>query len=493
MAAASLVIDYVLNVAVSVAAGVAALTSAFPALLAWTPELCVVVLLVIAAINLRGIAMSARLFALPAAVFVVAVLIVVGIGLIHGGPVHPLPAPTQPVTVGSVGILLVLAAFGNGCAALTGVEAIANATPSFRKPRQRRARTAEAGLGLLLGVLLISLAVVIDRYGARPVAGRTILSLVTEGSLGNGVGYVVVQLSTVVLLALAANTSYGGLPVLAAKLAADDFLPHVFGLRADRMVHRYGVFVLAALSGALLIGTAGNVNILVPLFAIGVFVGFLLCQVGMFRHWREVRGRAWRWKAAFSVFGAAMTAAALLVVTASKFLEGGWLIVLVLPLLLVVGFTVVRRAYQRIGAAIDVDAMPAQPRRTGCVVVVPVVSITRLAAESLSTAMSMGDRVVALHVAFDDETEANRKFAERWQQWRPDVPLVMLDSAHRTIDEPIVRYVKSLPEGRVVVLIGEIEPTRLWERILRNRRGRRWWLARSVAVRVRSCAVCGSG
>jgi amino acid transporter len=178
VAAASLVIDYVLNVAVSVAAGVAALTSAFPALLPWTVELCVLVLLIITAINLRGIAMSARLFAIPAAIFVVAVLVVIAIGLFHNGPLHHIPAPTQQATVGSVGLLLVLAAFGNGCAALTGVEAIANATPSFRTPRQRRARHAEAGLGLLLGILLIGLAVVINRYDARPVEGRTILSLV---------------------------------------------------------------------------------------------------------------------------------------------------------------------------------------------------------------------------------------------------------------------------------------------------------------------------
>jgi hypothetical protein len=304
------------------------------------------------------------------------------------------------VAYGPEAIVLVLADAGSVGMGATVPVTIANATPSFRKPRQVRARTAEAGLGLLLGVLLIGLAVVIDRYGARPVEGRTILSLVTEGSLGSGIGYVVVQLSTVVLLALAANTSYDGLPVLAAKLAADDFLPHVFGLRADRMVHRYGVFVLAALAGALLIGTGGNVNILVPLFAIGVFAGFLLCQVGMFRHWRLVRGRAWQWKPAFSAFGAVLTASALVVVTASKFFEGGWLIVLVLPLL-VLAFTTVRRAYQKIGTAIEVDAVPEQPRRTGCVVVVPVVSITRLAAESLSAAMSMGDRVVAVHVAFD--------------------------------------------------------------------------------------------
>ncbi|EWM14998.1 LOW QUALITY PROTEIN: membrane protein, partial [Kutzneria sp. 744] len=315
VAGASLVVDYVLNVAVSVAAGVAALTSAFPTLLPWTTELCVLVLLVVTGVNLRGIVVGAKAFALPAAVFVVSVLVVIVVGLFR--PEVTAPA-SQSTTVGGVGVLLVLAAFGNGCSALTGVEAIANATPSFRTPRRRRARRAEAGLGLVLGVLLIGLAALIQRADVRPEAGRTILSLVTEGSVGDGWLYVVIQLSTVLLLALAANTSFGGLPVLAAKLARDDYLPHVFGLRADRLVHRHGVLVLAVLSGALLVGAEGRVDVLVPLFAIGVFVGFALAQIGMVRHWRAERGRGWVPKAVLNGFGAALTIAALIDVTASQ-------------------------------------------------------------------------------------------------------------------------------------------------------------------------------
>lgn len=191
----------------------------------------------------------------------------------------------------SVGILLVLAAFANGCVALTGVEAIANATPSFRRPRASRATRAELGLGLTLGFLLIGLAVLIQRFGARPVDGRTLLSLLAEGSIGTGAGYFVVQFSTVVLLMLAANTSYGGLPVLLARLAADGALPHVFGLRADRHVYRSGLTVLA---GGLLVFSGGEVSVLVPMFAIGVFIGFALCQAGMVRHWWLARGdRRW--------------------------------------------------------------------------------------------------------------------------------------------------------------------------------------------------------
>jgi amino acid transporter len=413
---------------------------------------------------------SAKLFILPTAVFVVAVGAVVVVGLVRGTPVHPLPAPTQPVTTGSVGVLLVLAAFANGCSALTGVEAIANATPSFRRPRQARARRSEATLGLVLGVLLIGLAVVVQRFDARPVAGRSLLSLVTEGSLGTGVLYTVVQLATMLLLALAANTSFGGLPVLAARLSADGYLPHLFGLRADRLVHRYGVGVLAVLAAGLLLFSRGQVDLLVPLFAVGVFVGFFLCQVGMVRHWRGERGRGWRWRATVNGTGAALTAVAALVITITKFPHGAWLIVVMIPVLVLL-FTRVRAAYRRIGDQLGVGSLPARPRRRDTVVVVPVVAITRLASELLSTALGMGHRVVAVHVAYPDETAAARAMVRDWTEWRPEIPLVLLESPRRELGPPLVGYVRGLPEERVIVLIGEVQPGRLWERMLKNRRG----------------------
>jgi amino acid transporter len=468
--AASLIVDYVLNVAVSVAAGVAALTSAFPALLPWTLELCLVVLAVVTAVNLRGVVASAKLFIVPTAVFVLAVGMVIVVGLVRGAPLHPLPAPTQAGTVGSVGILLVLAAFANGCSALTGVEAIANATPSFRVPRQGRARHAEAALGLVLGTLLIGLAVVVQRFDALPVAGRSLLSLVSEGSLGTGVPYLVVQLATMLLLALAANTSFGGLPVLAARLSRDGYLPHLFGLRADRLVHRYGVVILAVLAGGLLLFSRGRIDVLVPLFAVGVFIGFFLCQVGMVRHWRRERGRGWRTRAAINGLGAVLTGVAALVITVTKFVHGAWLIVLVIPLLVLL-FTRVHAAYTRIGGQLGVGGLPPRPREVDSIVVVPVVAITRLTSELLSTALCMGDRVAAVHVGYPDEMDASRAMARTWNDWRPEIPLVLLDSPHRELGPPLARYIRTLDAGRVIVLVGEVQPVHLWERMLKNHRG----------------------
>jgi amino acid transporter len=482
VAAASLVVDYVLNVAVSVAAGVAALTSAFPALLPWTVELCLAVLVVVAAVNLRGVVAGGKLFALPALVFVASLVVLIVVGLVRGAPLNPLPPTDAVITPQTVGVLLILAAFANGCAALTGVEAIANATPSFRAPRRVRARRAEAGLGIVLGALLIGLAVLIQQFDAGPVEGRTLLSILAEGSIGTGWFYVVVQLATVLLLGLAANTSYGGLPVLAARLAGDGALPHVFGLRGDRQVYRASIVVLTVLAAVLLLVSGGEVSVLVPLFAIGVFVGFALCQAGMLRHWWVERGAHWQQRAALNLLGTVLTGAAAIVLVAEKFVSGAWLIVLVIPLLVLL-FSTVRRAYTRIGTVLEIDECPQRPRVEASVVVVPVVGISRLTEESLSAALSMGDRVVAVHVLLGEEPDDRAAAADlqrRWQEWRPDVSLVLLSGVDedehpsRVLGPAIARYLRGLTgpgTERVFLLIGEVAPDHWWEQVLFNRRG----------------------
>ena len=290
IAAASLIVDYILNAAVGVSAGVEALTSAFPGLYPDRVVLCLVVLALITAANLWGVAESARLFIVPTIIFVVAIAAVIIGGLIRAHPLVPV-AHNLPQVTQTVGLLLLLKAFASGCSALTGVEAIANAVPSFRTPRVRRAQHTEMWLGILLGAMLLGLAVLIRKFHATPSPSETVLAELTAASLGRNVAFYVVQLITTVLLALAANTSFGGLPVLASLLARDNFLPHLFSLRADRQVHRYGVGVLAAAAAALLVASKGDTQALIPLFAIGVFVGFTLSQAGMVRHWHQQRGR----------------------------------------------------------------------------------------------------------------------------------------------------------------------------------------------------------
>ncbi|MFJ1708426.1 APC family permease [Kitasatospora sp. NPDC088346] len=481
-AAASLVIDYVLNVAVSVTAGVAALTSAFPGLYGERVWLCLGVLTLVTAVNLRGIAESARWFMAPTAVFVLSILAIIAAGLFRGAPASTAAATGHASALAgsatTVGVLLLLKAFAAGCSALTGVEAIANAVPTFRTPGVRRAQRTEVALGALLGVMLIGLAVLIGRFHLQPVEGVTVLAQLADASLGHGFGFYLVQFATVILLALAANTSFGGLPVLLRLLARDNHLPHVFALRADRQVHRHGVLFLAVVSAALLVASGGDMNSLVPLFAIGVFVGFTICQVGMVRHWRQERGPRWRGRALLNGFGALLTGIAALVVAGTKFTEGAWGICLALPLLVLL-FEAVHRAYGRIGERLELGRIPAPVAPQRSLVVVPVHAITRLTREALCAAASLGDDVLAVTVVHTSPDEEDRRAAEAlrrdWELWRPGVPLVEVPAGHRRVGAPLADYVNRLASDRshdrITVLVPEVEPARLWQRALQNQRG----------------------
>ncbi|MCS0603653.1 APC family permease [Streptomyces sp. LP11] len=480
VAAASLVLDYVLNVAVAVTAGVAALTSAFPALYDDRLWLCLAVLALITGVNLRGIVESAKAFVVPTVVFVGSILVLIAVGLFRSHPVSTAAAAGHASVVAdnasTVGALLLLKAFASGCAALTGVEAIANAVPSFRVPRTRRAQRAEVALGAVLGLMLIGLSVLIGRFHLQPVEGVTVLAQLADASLGHNWAFYVIQFATMILLALSANTSFGGLPVLLKLLARDNYAPHVFALKADRQVHRHGVLALALVSAALLVLSGGDTNTLVPLFAIGVFVGFTVAQVGMVRHWRLERGGGWRGKALLNGFGALLTGVATVVVTASKFTEGAWLIVIALPAL-VAAFEAVHRAYGRIGERLGLGRVPEPPHRERSLVVVPVSSLSRLTSEALTAAASLGEEVRAVTVCYADPEDRARTsaFERSWAQWDPGVELVRLPCERRGLGRPIAAYVRAVaaaaPGTRVTVLIPEAEPERLWQRLLQNQRG----------------------
>ncbi|MFE3606757.1 APC family permease [Streptomyces goshikiensis] len=480
VAAASLILDYVLNVAVSVTAGVAALTSAFPEAYGQRTWICLGVLALVTAVNLRGVVDSAKLFLLPTALFVGAVLAMITVGLFRDGPLSTASASGHAPVLGegatTVGALLLLKAFVAGCSALTGVEAVANAVPSFRAPAARRAQRTEVALGALLGVMLIGLSVLIGRFHLQPVEGVTVLAQLADASFGHGLAFYVVQFATVVLLALAANTSFGGLPVLMSLLARDNHLPHLFALKADREVHRHGVLALAAVSAALLVFSGGDTNTLVPLFAIGVFVGFTICQVGMVRHWSGERPSGWRAKAALGGCGALLTGVAAVVVTATKFTEGAWLIVLALPLL-VLGFEKVDRTYTQIGERLELGRVPQAPTRARSLVVVPVSGLSKLTCRALTAARSLGDEVLAVTVTHPapEDRRAAEALRRDWELWSPGVELVEVTSPTRALGRPVSGYVRELtatnPDAQVTVLIPETEPARLWQRILQNQRG----------------------
>src|SRR5580700_4375696 len=440
VAAASLIVDYVLNAAVGVSAGIEALYSAFPVLYGARVWLCLAVLALITGLNLWGVSESAKVFTVPTLLFILSMAAVIAGGLIRAHPAVALNHQIGPTTE-AIGILLLLKAFASGCSALTGVEAIANAVPEFRKPRARRAQHTEMWLGILLGAMLIGLGILIRKFHVVPHSNITVLAQLTEASLGHNFAYYAIGLITTVLLALAANTSFGGLPVLASLLARDNFLPHMFGLRADRQVHRYGVVVLAVLAAALLVASKGNTQALVPLFAVGVFVGFTLSQLGMVRHWTSERPRGFALKVAVNGTGAVLTAATTVIELISKFTEGAWLIVLVIPGLVLL-FNQVSKSYARIGALLEIGQLPEQPSKRASLVIVPVGGLSRLTAEGLSTAMSLGDEVIAVTVCYadPDDVAADVSFRDEWNDWHPDVELITLRSTHRALAKPIVKY-----------------------------------------------------
>ncbi len=492
IAAGSLIVDYVLNAAVGVSAGVAALTSAFPKLYGATVPICLIVLALITAANLWGVAESARLFIVPTLAFIFAIALVITAGLVHS---HPVITPPRhlPAVAESVGILLLLRAFASGCSALTGVEAIANAVPSFRKPRVKHAQNTEAWLGTLLGLMLIGLAILIKKYHVTPDPRETVLAQLAAAGLGKGIAYYFVQLITTVLLALAANTSFGGLPVLASLLARDNYLPHLFFLRADRQVHRYGVVVLAVFAAILLVIARGNTQRLVPLFAIGVFVGFTLSQAGMVRHWRQGRQPGWEWRATINGVGAVLTLAAFVVELTSKFTEGAWVVAIVIPLLVLM-FARVHTTYARIGRLLELGKLPPHPEQIASLVVVPVGGISRLTQEGISAALSLGDEVVAVTVCYNDPDDEvmDTRLRQQWDEWDPGVPLVMLHTSHRSLGPPIVEYLRNLEADdkyhRIVVLIPEVQPARPWQRILHNQRG--FVLDRAIQRGTTNVVIC---
>jgi amino acid transporter len=473
VAAAALVVDYTLTVAVSVAAGTGALTSAFPGLAPATVPICLATLAVITVLNLRGLGDAARAFLLPTMVFIIGLLAIIAIGLIHPLAVHAtlpghslLPARAlEPVSV-----LLLLKAFSAGCSALTGVEAIANGVPLFKAPRVPRAKRTELLLGGILGTMLLGLAVLASRWHIGPRSGQTVLSQIMAMAVGRHWAYYLMSLTITVVLALAANTSFGGLPVLASLLARNNYLPHLYALRDDRQVFASGILTLGVLSGALLVAVAGHTLALIPLYAIGVFTGFSLSQSGLVVHWRRTRPPRWRYRAGLNGLGAAATAVATVVFLVTKFTEGAWVVVLAVPVFIAM-FTRIHRYYDRAGRALGIGAIPDQPEGSTTAVVVPVAGVSRLAQRGISDALSISRHVVAVTVVHDNDATSASEFQRQWARWNPGVPLRVLHTEYASVAGPIVAYVDRLRQRRgrrVFVLIPVAVPEKLRYRFLHN-------------------------
>jgi amino acid transporter len=491
LAAASLVVDYVLTVAVSLSAGADSLASVFPPLAHHTLALCIAGLAVLAVINLVGIAESAKVLMGPTLLFIAGIFAIVIFGFFEDHPVAVIGDDLGPIhATEALGVVVILKAFSAGCSSLTGVEAIANAVPAFRSPAVKRAQRCEIALGVLLGAMLLGLALQIRLHQVVPRGNVTILAQLSAGAFGTGWPFYVINLSVTLVLAFAANTSFGGLPVLLQLLARDHRLPHMFALRAEKPVFRYGVTMLALLAAAVLLIVNADTQRLLPVFAIGVFIGFTISQTGLVLHWRRERGPRWVGYALLNGFGAVLTAVAGIVLFASKFTEGAWLLLILVPSLILL-FDRIERYYQYAAVQLGLGKVPAKPVRgvdTQSMIVVPIVAVSCVAERAVQAALRMGGEIVPITVEVDPDS--TQRVVKQWQDWDPGLELTVLPSPHRSLVTPTINFVRSeIDKGRhVTVLLAQVSPKHWRHRLLYNQRGP----LLEAALRTRTDAIIAS-
>jgi amino acid transporter len=471
LAAASVVVDYVLTVAVSLSAGAASLASVFPGLVHHLLLVSMAGLVILTVVNMFGIQESAKLLVLPMFVFLISIFATILVGALRSHPVAIIGTKQAFPATETLGILLLLKAFAAGCSAVTGVEAISNGVPAFRKPAVRTAQRAEISLGVLLGAMLLGLSILIRAHDVLPRGGVTILAQLTAGAFGTGWPFYVSNLAVTAVLAFAANTSFGGLPVLLSLLAKDHRMPHAFYLRAEKPIYRTGIIALAIAAAVLLVGVNAKTNDLIPLYAIGVFIGFTISQIGLVRHWHREHSPHWRLRIALNGTGAVMTAVAVVVFLGSKFLAGAWVVVIAIPALMLL-FHETERYYDAVAVELKLGKTPPRPRKRESVVIVPTSTVNLLTQKAVSAALSLGNTVVAVAVAGDDEEAEQIK--RSWDDWSCGVPIEVLLDPHRSLVRSVLRYVKSIEEedATIVVLIPEILPRKRRHEILHNQRAR---------------------
>ncbi|MFZ1558132.1 MAG: APC family permease, partial [Nitrospira sp.] len=473
VAAAALMIDYVLTVAVSVAAGMAALISAVPALLPHREALCVAAILLVTVVNLRGVRESGQFFAVPTYIFIATIAAMLGVGALqilfgHAARVEPLPsmAPTEPLT-----LFLLLRAFSSGCTALTGVEVISNGVSAFKKPEPKNAAFTMIGMAAILGTMFIGISAMAYYFGIVPKGDETVVSQIARATFGTGPLYFLVQASTMVILILAANSSFNGFPRLASILARDSYMPHQMSMMGDRLVFSNGVIILGVFSCLLIVLFNGDTHALIPLYAVGVFLSFTISQAGMVKRWLVKKGPHWEKKLLVNGIGAVTTAIATLIIASTKFAHGAWIVIVLIPLLITF-FRAIRSHYKAVSeqVALSRGHRPPMPRRN--IVVLPIGGVNRAVIRAVDYARSRSGDIRAVLVDVDPEETARVEI--QWAQWGCGVPLTVLPSPYRSVLSSLLDYLEQVlqkdQECWVTVVIPEILPARWWQNILHNQR-----------------------
>jgi amino acid transporter len=474
IAAASLLIDYVLTVAVSIAAGVAAITSAVPQWHVNRVEMTLAFVVLLMLGNLRGIRESGRIFSIPTYFFIVTTLSLVALGTFRvlTGAVHPVE-PVQPLAAlhEPLTLFLLLTAFANGCTAMTGVEAVSNGVPAFQPPESKNAAATMLTMSVLAITMFVGITLLAHAYHVLPSEQETVVSQLARGVFGDrGVAYYGVQAATMLILVLAANTAYADFPRLASILAHDRYVPRQFMNQGDRLAFSNGIVGLSIFAGILLVVFGGDTHALIPLYMIGVFVSFTLSQAGMVVHWWKLRGPGWRTSAIVNGFGALVTGIVLLVVAATKAHEGAWIIILLIPVN-VVFFRLTRRHYDGVARQLSLRGWTSRGPR-GNTVLVPISGIQRAVVEAMEYAKTLSPEVRAVYVNIDPA--ATRHLQEQWNEWGNGASLVVLDSPFRSLLEPLLEYIERVdaehPDDYVTIVLPEFVPARWWHHLFHNQR-----------------------
>lgn len=480
IAAAALLTDYVLTVAVSIAAGVAALTSIFPALFDARVVIGVAFVAILWLGNMRGVRESASLFAIPTYVYLFAIYGLLAFGLWRYAtgtlPTYvPAHGANLQATTEAVGLLLLLRAFASGSVALTGTEAVSNGIPAFKAPEWKNAGTVLIMMGVFFGSIFLGISFLAGHMGVvpDPKEQETVISQITRTLVGAGTPYhYLIQLSTAFLLVLAANTAFADFPRLSSILAKDGFMPKQFQFRGDRLAFSVGIVVLAVLAALLIVVFGGSVTSLIPLYTVGVFVAFTLSQAGMVRHWWALRETTpgWRWRAGLNGAGAVATGIVALIVGVAKFVLGAWMILLLIPLLIALMWAIAHH-YLAVRAALGPDlTLPRQPTAPPPRVVVPISRLDRSSISALAYARSISRNVTALHVA--ESREEMDEMRDAWERWGGDASLVIIESPYRALLAPLLAYLDARERLRpgipTTVVLSELVPQHIWEYPLHN-------------------------
>jgi amino acid transporter len=483
IAAASLLTDYILTVSVSISSGIAAITSAYPSLIPHAVSLGLASIVLLMAINLRGVRESGMAFSVPTYVFIVMMLALIITGIYRGVAGHELapsvgPVRVDPVSRANVGIgapvgfalmFLILRGFSEGCVAITGTEAISNGVGAFKNPSAKNAATTLGWMAAILATFFMGTSYLARHYAVMPTPDETILSQLGHHIFGNGALYLALQYSTFAILVLAANTAFADFPRLSSILSGDRYMPRQFAARGDRLAFSNGIVVLAILAMVLVWLFHGDTSSLIPLYAIGVFICFTLSQAGMVVHWWRSKDPGWRWRAALNGIGALATALVFIVQVLTKFTEGAWVVVLIIPSIILL-LRKIHQHYESFAAEVKFSGH-APLMFLHHTVIVPVNGITKPVAGALVYATTISEDVRAIYVDVDEGSGA--RLAAEWQAWDIGVELVVVPSPYRSVLRPIADYVRTLTDAGdaelVTIVVPEIVPRKWWEHLLHNK------------------------